>query len=184
MTPMLVTLVQNAALLLAMMVVFDLLSSRKTVHGKWRRQVLTGVILGGLTIGLMLASFRLETGIIFDTRSVLLSSSGLFFGPIPTVIAMAMGAAYRFWQGGTGVWAGIWVILTTGGMGILWRHYRQVRLADISLREFYGFGMVVHLVMLTLMLTLPWADARRVLTAISLPDGISSYRGDHGLWRG
>ncbi len=169
MNPLLVTLFQNATLLLAMMVVFDLVTSRKAVPGEWRHQVFTGVILGGLTIGLMLASFRLETGIIFDTRSVLLSLSGLFFGPITTVTAMAMAAASRFWQGGTGVWAGIWVILTTGGMGILWRHYRQERLADISLRELYGFGMVVHLVMLALMLTLPRADAWRVLSAISLP---------------
>ncbi len=169
MNPLLVTLFQNAALLLAMMVVFDLVTSRKAVHGKWRRQVLTGIVLGGLTIGLMLASFRLETGIIFDTRSVLLSLSGLFFGPITTVAAMAMAGACRFWQGGIGVWAGIWVILATGGMGILWRHYRQERLADISLRELYGFGIVVHLVMLALMLTLPRADAWRVLSAISLP---------------
>lgn len=84
----LVTLIQNTALLLAMMIVFDLVTSRKPVQDQWRRQALAGVILGGLCIGLMLASFRLETVIIFDTRSVLLSVSGLFLGTIPTFFIM------------------------------------------------------------------------------------------------
>ncbi|MDT8439093.1 MAG: hypothetical protein RQ729_08815, partial [Wenzhouxiangellaceae bacterium] len=70
MNTLVTTLAQNAALLLAMMVVFDLVTSRKTMCGQWQRQILAGIILGGLCIGLMLTSFRLETGIIFDTRSV------------------------------------------------------------------------------------------------------------------
>lgn len=131
-----------------MMVVFDLVTSRKPVHGEWRRQILAGVTLGGLCIGLMIASFRLETGIIFDTRSVLLSLSGLFLGPLPTAFAMVMAAVYRLWHGGTGVWTGIGVILATGCVGILWRQYRPGRLAGISARELYRFGVVVHLLML------------------------------------
>ncbi len=169
MIPVLVTLIQNAALLLAMMVVFDLVASRKAVSGQCRRQVLAGVILGGLCIGLMMASFRLETGIIFDTRSVLLSLSGLFLGTIPTVCAMIMAGAYRLWQGGAGAWTGLWVILATGGIGILWRQFRKGRLEEILIRELYGFGVVVHLAMLALMLTLPWDSAQRVLAGISLP---------------
>jgi hypothetical protein len=61
----LVTLIQNTTLLLAMMIVFDLVTSRKPVRDQWWRQALAGVILGELCIGLMLASFRLETVIIF-----------------------------------------------------------------------------------------------------------------------
>ena len=169
MTTVLVTLIQNATLLLVMMIVFDLVTSRKSLHDQWWRQILAGVILGGLCIGLMLASFQLEIGIIFDTRSVMLSLSGLFLGPIPTVLAMVISAVYRLWLGGTGVWTGIGVIVATGSVGILWRHYRRGRLADISVLELYGFGVVVHLIMLALMLTLPWEAARRVLSGIGLP---------------
>lgn len=169
MMTVLVTLVQNAALLLAMMVVFDLIARPKPGQNQGQYQALAGVILGGLCIGLMLASFQLETGIIFDTRSVLLSLSGLFLGAIPTLLAMAMAAAYRFLLGGLAAWPGVLVILATGGIGILWRHYRPGRLTDISLRELYGFGLVVHVVMLALMLTLPWEIAMRVIGAIGVP---------------
>lgn len=169
MNSVLITLFQNAALLLAMMIVYDLVISLKALPGRWLRQVISGSILGGLSIGLMLASFELEKGIIFDTRSVLLSLSGLFFGLIPTLIAAALAAAYRLWLGGAGFLTGVLVILSTSGIGLLWRYSRQKKLADISLQRLYGFGVVVHLVMLALMLTLPWEDALRALKDISLP---------------
>ncbi|MDT8444564.1 MAG: EAL domain-containing protein, partial [Desulfuromonadales bacterium] len=155
--------------LLAMMVVFDLATSRVWVQASWLRQALAGLILGGLCIGLMVASFRLENGIIFDTRSVLLSLSGLFLGIVPTVLAMATAAAYRLWLGGAGIWTGVSVIVATGTIGIVWRRYRPQQLTDISMPELYGFGIVVHLVMLALMLTLPGDAGYRVLQGLWLP---------------
>jgi PAS domain S-box-containing protein len=169
MFPILVTLIQNAALLLAMMIVFDLVTTSKTVAGQWTRQVLAGSILGGLNIGLMLMSFEIEAGIIFDTRSVLLSLSGLFLGTIPTLVAMVISAAFRLYQGGGGALTGVCVIVATGGIGLFWRHYRRRSLEDISIKELYGFGVGIHLVVLALMLTLPWESALPVLRGISLP---------------
>ncbi len=169
MNSVIVTLLQNAAILLAMMVVFDFLTSRSLLHAQWQRLVLAGIILGTLCIGLMITAFRFESGVIFDTRSVLLSLSGLFLGQIPTFFAMAMATLYRFWQGGTGVWPGIGVILSTGGIGLIWRHFRQRPLVDISVRELYGFGVVVHLNMLAFMLTLPWSVALPVISEVGLP---------------
>lgn len=166
---MLTALIHNAALLLAMMVVFDLVTSRRSARGRTGLPALTGLSLGGLCIGIMLTSVRLEAGIIFDTRSVLLSLAGLFFGAVPTAIAMATAATYRLWLGGPGVWMGIPVIVATGGIGLLWRHYRQGRLDDISVRELYGFGVVVHLVMLALALALPGDATGRVLAGIAVP---------------
>lgn len=169
MITVLVTLIQNAALLLAMMVVFDLVTSRKTVYGQWGRQAVAGLIVGGLCIGLMIASFQLESGIIFDTRSVLLSLSGLFLGPLPTILAMVIASAYRLLMGGIAALPGTGVILATGTIGILWRHYRRGRLENISFRELYLFGVVVHIIMLAILMTLPREAAQRVIEGIGLP---------------
>ena len=165
----LVTLFRNAALLLAMVVVFDLITSRQRLQKERARQVLAGLIIGSLSISLMLDSFRIESGIIFDTRSVLLSLSGLFLGVIPTLFAMAIAVVYRIWMGGAGALTGICVILSTGAVGILWRNNRKGRLEDISALELYAFGVIVHLVMLAMMLTLQWEAAWRVLSGITLP---------------
>lgn len=167
--PAFISLLHNAALLLALVVVFDLAASRQRTDGRTLRQIVVGLILGGLCIALIHTSFHLESGIVFDTRSVLLGISGLFFGAVPTLVAMAVAAAFRLLKGGAGAWTGMAVTLATGALGIAWRQYRKGRLQDVSARELYAFGVVAHLVMLALMLTLPRESVRHVLAAISLP---------------
>ena len=167
--PAFIALVQNAALLLAMVVVFDLAAGRQRTDGRLPWQIAVGLVLGGLCMALIATSFRLESGIVFDTRSVLLSVSGLFFGAVPTCVAMAVAAAFRLLKGGVGAWTGVAVTLATGTLGILWRRFRKGRLQDVSARDLYAFGIVAHLVMLALMLTLPWDRALHVLHDVSLP---------------
>lgn len=162
-------LLYNAALLLAVVAVFDIASRRQSLAGNLPRQLVSGLILGFIGIGIMTEHFRLVPGIIFDTRSVLLGVSGIFLGPVPTVLAMAMTALFRAWQGGAATLSGISVILATGVLGILWGHYRRSKLASLHWSELYLFGLVIHLVMLALMLLLPWESARTVLLAISGP---------------
>ncbi|MDD5723863.1 MAG: PAS domain S-box protein [Syntrophales bacterium] len=164
-----VGLVQNAALLLAAAFIFDVAA------GRWRREqssfrgALLGLALGIIGVTVMLTPWTFVPGIIFDTRSVLLGIAGLFFGPLPTALAMAMTAALRFYQGGAGVPAGLAVILTSGTIGIAWQYFCRRPLAEISWRELYLFGIVIHIVMLAMMFTLPWETALRVLLKIALP---------------
>jgi PAS domain S-box-containing protein len=162
-------LVQNAALLLSIAFLFDLAALRWPLRQPSLRQVPFGLVLGAIGIALMLTPWQFTPGIIFDTRSVLLGISGLFFGSIPTLIAMALTAAFRLSQGGAAAWAGVSVILATGSMGIVWRHLRRRPLAEIGWVELYLFGIVLHITMLGLMLTLPRETALNVLSAISLP---------------
>jgi len=162
-------LVQNAALLLAVAFIFDLVASRWRTRQSPFWQAIVGLALGTIGITVMLTPWTFGPGIVFDTRSVLIGISGLFFGSVSTAIAMAMTALFRFYQGGTGVWTGIAVILTSGAIGIAWRYFHHRPQTDISWRELYLFGIVIHLSMLGLMLTLPWEIAMRVLSSISLP---------------
>ena len=167
--PAFIALLQNAAWLLAMVVVFDLVSSRQRLTDRSGRQILVGLVLGALCMALIQTSFHFESGIVFDTRSVLLSVSGLFFGFLPTLVAMALTAAFRLLKGGGGAWTGVAVTFATGFIGIAWRRLRKGRLQDIRAHELYALGLVAHLAMLALMLTLPWDRATHVLHDISLP---------------
>lgn len=162
-------LIQNAALLLAFAFLFDLVALSWRTRQPSLRQAPFGLIIGAIGIALMMTPWEFTPGIIFDTRSVLLGISGLFFGSIPTLIAMALTAAFRLSQGGTAAWAGVFVILATGSMGIIWRHLRRRPLSEIGWVELYLFGLLLHITMLGLMLTLPWETALSVLSTISLP---------------
>ncbi|MEW6593349.1 MAG: PAS domain S-box protein [Thermodesulfobacteriota bacterium] len=163
-------LMQNAALLLAMAFVYDVLTSRHRL-GPWPLpvQLAVGLVLGGLGIVVMLSPWTYMPGIVFDTRSVLLGISGLFFGAIPTMAAMAMTALFRLSQGGAAALTGTAVILATGSIGLLWRQHRRGRMEELSWSELYLFGLLIHVAMLLLMLTLPWPTARNVLAHITLP---------------
>ncbi|MGC9396891.1 MAG: LytS/YhcK type 5TM receptor domain-containing protein [Anaerolineae bacterium] len=164
-------LVQNAALLLSLVLVFDVfvLRWRAEQGTSLRRQLLAGLILGTIGVAVMLTPWVLIPGVVFDTRSVLLSISGLFFGPFPALIAMAMTAALRLFQGGPGVLPGVSTVLVTGSLGLIWRRVRRGTLDEIKLPELYLFGLVTHLIMLALMLTLPWKMALHTLRNISAP---------------
>jgi PAS domain S-box-containing protein len=167
----LVALVQNIALLLAGALLFDLMAgSRKTEETRqYVFQAILGFGLGALGIVVMMTPWTFTTGLVFDTRSVLIAISGLFFGTIPTVVAMVMTASFRLSQGGIGTMTGVSVILASGIIGIVWRHRRHHTLDRLGWGELFLFGLVVHITMLALMFTLPWNMAISVVTRISLP---------------
>lgn len=162
-------LLQNAALLLAMAVVYDVASVRWGQRPGARAHVLAGVGIGAIGLLIMATPWVLTPGVVFDTRSVLLAVAGLVFGAVPTAIAMAMTAAYRLALGGEAAWVGVSVILASGAVGIGWRRVRRGRLAEIGFAELYLLGLLVHAVMLALMLGLPAGTAQRVLGAIGAP---------------
>ncbi len=162
-------LVHNASLLLAMALVYDLATTRWWGDESRLRQVAVGAAIGGIGIALMLSSWVLAPGIIFDTRSILLGVSGLFFGTLPTVVAMAMTAGLRLWQGGAATPMGVSVIVASGSIGLAWRHRRRTALADLGAKELYALGVAVHVTMLALTMTLPREMGLRVLAGIGFP---------------
>jgi PAS domain S-box-containing protein len=105
----------------------------------------------------------------FDTRSILLSISGLFFGLIPTAIAVLMTAIFRIWQGGGGVYMGVATIFTSSVLGLAWRKSLQSKDAKPSWKQLYVFGIIVHIVLLICTILLPKEAAFHVFKTISLP---------------
>lgn len=165
----LLPLVQNAALLLALVFLYDAIPKKhqRQYFLLWRLGI--GFLIGGIGITIMSSPLIYQPGIIFDTRSVLLCVSGLFFGGLPTFIAMALTALYRISIGGSGMWIGVGVIISSGLIGMMWRQYRKAYLADLSAKEIFSFAYLVHIVMLLWFFTLPLDVALPLLMTISLP---------------
>jgi signal transduction histidine kinase len=165
-------LVQNAALLLAVAVVFDALSLRVTFDRTRLQQAISGLLLGVIGVSIMLTPWQFAPGIFFDTRTVLLNIVGLFFGAIPTVAALAVMIAWRVVQGGPAAFTGIVGMLVAAGLGLLWRR-RQRKLEDLSFRDLYLFGLGTHAITLVqvtslMFLTVPQA-AEAVLSRYWFP---------------
>ena len=164
-----IALVSNVALLLAMALVYDIVSTRPLRLGRTAGQVVTGIGLGVIGLAVMLTPWTYEPGIVFDTRSVLICISGLFFGPVPTAVVMLMTSALRIYQGGAATVTGVSVIWASGLLGLLWRGHLKHPLTRLTVRELLGLAYAVHIAMLALMFLLPWQTALHVVGNIALP---------------
>ena len=166
--PILFGLINNAAWLLALGVLYATLPLRRRTTTRWL-EIPIGVLIGAIGIAVMMNPWQLAPGVFFDTRSILLSVAGLFFGLIPTTIAVLMTASLRIYQGGAGAMTGVMVIVTTAGLGLLWGYVRRRSNRVYGWLELYAFGVVVHIAMLLWMLTLPGGLAFDALRKISGP---------------
>ncbi|WP_084158705.1 PAS domain S-box protein [Solidesulfovibrio alcoholivorans] len=162
-------LVNNAALLLALAFLYDSFTRAEIGHPSWRKRVLAGLCLGGMAMAVMLNPWELRAGLFFDTRSILLGVAGLFFGVLPTVVAMVMAASLRLVQGGLGVYMGLATTVVSGCCGLAWRRWGVRELAGLTPWNLLAFGVVLHVFVLACTFLLPFPVARETLEMVALP---------------
>ncbi len=165
---MLLGLIHNAALLIALAFLYDSFT-RDAAPSSFPRRCATSLALGGIAMAVMLSPWELRPGLFFDTRSILLGVTGLFFGLWPTVVATAMAAGLRVAQGGIGVPMGVAVIVASSLVGLVWRRRRGKDLSGLHAGELFVFGLALHLVMLACALLLPRPHILETLRRVALP---------------
>lgn len=160
-------LLLNTSFLVSISIIFNLYF-QKIQKQRILYKLIGGGILGLAGIVLMSISLRLPNGVIFDTRSILISISGLFYGLLPTSVATLMIVGYRISMGGPGVFTGVAVTVFSGALGVLWRFIRK-KPEKLSNREYFLFGLVNHIIMLLCMFLLPKGIILETLRSISIP---------------
>ncbi|OFX83803.1 MAG: hypothetical protein A2W99_03055 [Bacteroidetes bacterium GWF2_33_16] len=162
-------LIQNIAILLSFSMLYDHIWIRYEEKRSIYLKIFIGIFIGFIGLILMLTPWVLAPGMVFDTRSILLSATGLFFGSVPTVIAMVITGAYRIYLGGDGVFMGVAVIISSGVIGIVWRKLRPDFRQKKNIYELLAMGYVVHLVMLSCTLLLPFEKIWPTIKIIIFP---------------
>jgi len=165
----LIGLIHNAALLLALGAIYNATVRNPAVVRSTAHQTAFGVLVGGMCITLMLTPVQWTPGIVFDTRTVLLSVTGLFFGPITTLVAMTIAGLYRFNMGGGGTAMGIATIVSSSVIGLAWRRYRGEKLSGNTAFELLCLGTAVHAVMIFSMSLLPHDLIFKAISTLALP---------------
>ncbi|MEH6626817.1 MAG: EAL domain-containing protein [Motiliproteus sp.] len=158
-------LLNNAVLLLALGVVYDSLGLH-TIDNRNLRSILEGFLIGLIGIAVMSSPWELKPGIFFDTRWILLSLCGLFFGGLPTLIAVVMTLGYRLLQGGDGQIVGSIVIIVTACVGLGWRYWSHTYDKAHSWLRLYVFGLLVELAFLACMLLMPEAVRWKIIATV------------------
>ncbi|NBK26125.1 MAG: PAS domain S-box protein, partial [Spirochaetia bacterium] len=157
----------NIALLLALMIFFATYPFRN-IKRLTSHKVLVGSVVGIIGILVMLNPLTLYEGVIFDSRTILLTVSGMVFGFIPTAIGAGMMAVYRLIIGGGGIYTGLATILLSSIVGSVWHRKRYDKV--LAKHEMFGFeyylmGVVTHIGMLLAMLLMP-SDIRRTVVGV------------------
>lgn len=164
----LVGLIQNAALLLALIIVCEI---SYLIPVKWEKTVpvINGLLIGFIGLVIMMIPYQLEEGIFFDTRTILVSVSALTFGFVPTTISASILIIYRVTLGGAGLLMGVSTILTSACIGLLWRRFLMPQNTKYRWINIYLLGVAVHIMMLASAFVLPWETALQVVKRIGMP---------------
>jgi len=167
-TAMLTELADNAEMLLALSVIYEIgfLLFR---HHQRIRPMINGLLISMIGVLIMANPFVLVPGLMFDTRTILISLTALIFGYIPTVIVVLITSAYRAVLGGVGTLPGIATILTSAAIGLLARRRIIKRKLDHRWLRIYGFGILVHLAMLACQMFLPYPLNINTVRQLALP---------------
>lgn len=161
-------LIQNSILLFALVFIFGA-SNMKPDSKEIIKKIILGLVIGSFAIMIMAFPWKLEEGLIFDSRSVLLSITGAFFSPLTSIIAMVAALVYRIILGGVGVYAGSLTIILTTLLGILWKlnHHRFRKVPHFI--EYFFFGIIASLLTIICQLLLPWETASVTIPRLFAP---------------
>ncbi len=158
----------NATLMIVLCVIYDIFRIY-AISNKNLKDSLTGVLVGLICIAVMLTPWSLQPGVFFDTRWVLLSLCGLYFGLIPTLIAVVIAGVFRLYQGGPGGIVGTVVIVVTALVGVAWKYWKDRCNKPLTWIHLYVFGVAVQLAMLSCMFLMPANIRGSIFKNIALP---------------
>ena len=157
----------NMAMLLSASILSNYIYALSLKNHRFK-ELLIGLTNGLIGILLLVNTVRLNSWIVFDTRSILISLTALYFGPVPALVAAPIIIAYRIYMGGAGAVPGVLVTIATMFVGLMWRRRRRAS-GGYGASELYLIGLVTHIFMLLCMFSLPLDRALEVLRSIALP---------------
>lgn len=161
-------IINNITLIVTLSLIYILLI--RSYHPKSKRiQFFSGILFGGFALLGMYNSVELAPGLIFDGRSIILSVAGLFAGPLAAATSLAIALSYRLYLGGPGAIMGALVILEASVLGVLFYYVKQMQWRLHVYWIYFAMGLLVHILMIILMLTVPSNLQSAVFSAMFFP---------------
>lgn len=183
-TTLLHDIATNAGVLAALVLAYAVLSwpfeegdPQAREHRTNRRRLLCGGLFGLGAILTMNAPVQVAPGVIVDAKTVIMALAGAYLYPIGAGTALLVAGAYRWSLGGTGVLAGVLILVVVTAVGLFWGAQRKRLLQAFGgpddLRSptlwLFTLGLVSSAAAVCMVLLLP-ADIRwQVLQRVTVP---------------
>lgn len=153
-TGLLLKIIENVIILFAICYIYIAGNITLKRH-KILYDIIAGVTLGAAAIFIMFDGFVIDeaSNFVLDTRSIIFSVAGLFFGPLAVAISSVLGILYRiFVMGGASMWPGSLIILVSAILGLSWKYIWKKKQPN-RLFEFYVFGFANAVLLLLVYLS-------------------------------
>jgi diguanylate cyclase (GGDEF)-like protein/PAS domain S-box-containing protein len=160
-------LLYHLSILVSVSIISGFISYRR--HMDFSKMLLQGILMGSAAIIGMLEPLIVAPGLIFDGRSIILSVTALFYGPLASILAGVMAIAFRISQGGTGLVMGILVIVASVTIGNIFNLRNKRKNIEATSKMLLFMGIIVHIIMVLLMFTLPAGKGSSTVKLIGLP---------------
>lgn len=156
----------NITLIFGMFIITSVINVKFTKNG-FLSSLFMGVIIGFATIIVMMNSFKLDTGIVYDARSVVIGIAALFMPFVSSFVGTVIAIIYRLSLGGVGIYPGVSTMVSAFLIGIIWKQHIQPKLTWHIFIQYYVFGLVVHLFTVLSQLTLPYPRNFEVIPIVT-----------------
>ncbi len=162
-----ISLLNNAALLVMLAVIYEAVSYLPKKYLKYET-IIIGVFVSLIVAVIMALPMRLQDGVVFDTRSILISVTALFIGPIPTLMGAITASTIRWISGGAGALAGIMTVIAAAFIGSLWRLWVFPK-AKLIYVNVYVMSVLVHIAVLACLLLIPTPNYLDIIRSVAFP---------------
>lgn len=166
------TIIVNLFLLFSLALIFSVYSILENIP-KHLKTITFGLLIAVVGIASMIFSYEVTPGIIFDSRTVIIVVSGMFYGTIPTLISSVAMIAFRIYSGGSGVVPGVLEIVLASIIGLLFFHKRLKKIDSqnfkISALEIFIVMFLTQFVVIGIGYFFPNAVSPQIVNEIFLP---------------
>lgn len=163
-----IALINNATLLVVLVIIYEVVYTSPS-RQSYMQSIFSGLMIALICAIIMNIPFVLHDGIIFDTRTILISVTALFFGLIPTIITVTVAVVVRLSIGGIGLLTGLATIFSSALIALAWRRWLYPKSTKWSWLNVLAMSVTVHLVMLLCMFLLPYPVSLSVIKTIIIP---------------
>lgn len=150
------TVLTNITLIFGLFLITTVLNVKYTSKQVIIRTIM-GITTGIATIVVMANGLNIDSEMMYDARTIVISVAALFLPLVSAIIATAIAMAYRFVIGGFGAVAGSIGLFSAFIVGILWKNFVQQSLKVHPFVQYYLFGLLVHITVVASMFALPRA---------------------------
>ena len=151
---MFISLINNIAFLIALVAAGQVVISRSDKN-PLNRQILLGLLFGGVAVLGMANPVSFSPGVFFDGRAIVLSVVGIVGGGVAAAIAAGMAAVFRYQLGGVGATVGVVVILLSALLGVVARQFLLRRGSPPRAMHYLLLGVAVQLMQLAAFTQVP-----------------------------